>query len=103
MLGAIGRVIFNNGIVYPKGHERHNNIGCRQNKSNQAIIRIGEKIGIKKQSVNSTQTKAQVGAKRVFYGLAFNYSHLMISDKRLVSILRLYFSSPMGYTSSVLF
>lgn len=103
MLGAIGRVIFYNGIVYPKGHERHNNIGCRQNKSYQAIIHVGDKIGIKKQRVNSAQTKAQVGAECVFNRLAFNYSHLMISDSRLVSILRLYFSSPMGCVSSVLF
>lgn len=54
MLGTIGRVIFNNGIVNPKGHKWHDNIGSRQNKSNQAIIHIGEKIGIKKQGVNGT-------------------------------------------------
>lgn len=52
MLGAIGRVIFNNAIVYPKGHKWHDNIGSRQNKSYQTIIRIGEKMGVKKQGVN---------------------------------------------------
>ena len=69
------RIKFNDGIVGSKGHNRHHNIGRRQNKGYQSKVGVTNKIGKQKEDIDGSNSKSYIGNDGIFYGLRSYNTH----------------------------
>ena len=63
--------------MHTKRHQRHHNISRRQNKTDQAIKSVAQKLSVHKQRINRTNSKTNIGNDGVFNRLFDDNSHIL--------------------------